>query len=149
MGRGGSVVRRRPPFDPRRLQTDQRRVRSRRGRRGARQSGRRLAAGSRDDDVVARVGGDEFAVLSHSVAAADELEHLAARLSDLVVAPVRLADGTEVRVGVSIGACLAPLGSPAEALLRAADTAMYEAKAAGGGGWRIVDLVGVTSPVDH
>ncbi len=111
--------------------------------------GRRLAAGSRDDDVVARVGGDEFAVLSHSVAAADELEHLAARLSDLVVAPVRLADGTEVRVGVSIGACLAPLGSPAEALLRAADTAMYEAKAAGGGGWRIVDLVGVTSPVDH
>ncbi len=102
--------------------------------------GRRLRAGARDDDVVARVGGDEFVVLSHGVGSADELERMAARLADLVVGRIVLATGVEVVVGASIGGCLAPSGTPGEVVLRTADAALYEAKAAGKGGWRLVEL---------
>ena len=102
--------------------------------------GRRLQAGAREDDVVARVGGDEFVVLSHSVGSVEELERMAARLVELVVGCIVLSTGIEVRVGASIGGCLAPSGSSGEAILRAADGALYEAKAAGKGGWRLAEL---------
>lgn len=87
----------------------------------------------RDGDLVARLAGDEFVVVTDPEAAARVADRLVLRLSQ----PIELADGTSVRVGTSVGVArmdprsTAPI-DPAE-LLRAADTAMYTAKRAGKG----------------
>ena len=85
----------------------------------------RLRAAVRPADVVARLGGDEFAVLLHdttSVTASVE------RLQAVVAAPIAVGAVT-VCIGVSIGHALHPRdGSSCEALLRAADAAMYRVK---------------------
>jgi len=100
----------------------------------------RLRGAVRAGDVVARLGGDEFAVLSTAVATLDELEALAARLVASVVEPIAVGD-LEVQIGVSIGAVLVPAGSrDPDALVEAADAAMYEVKTSGKGGWHIVTV---------
>lgn len=86
---------------------------------------RRVAAGLtgsvRDDDVVARVGGDEFAVLSR-VASADEAAELCRRLESTLE-----AEG----LSVSLGWALHPAdGGSAVALYRRADERLYSSKAA-------------------
>jgi diguanylate cyclase (GGDEF)-like protein len=107
----------------------------------------RLTASVRDDDVVARIGGDEFTVLlSGGSASTAELvaraEEVAERVGRALREPVDLGLGRPpVGIGVSIGiAVLDPtvVDGDAEALdgpglLRAADAAMYLAKARGGG----------------
>jgi diguanylate cyclase (GGDEF)-like protein len=91
----------------------------------------RLRGAVRADDVVARLGGDEFTVVMRR-SGEDEVLAAAQRLVDVVAEPVAL-DGDTVRVGVSIGvASLAP-GLDGAELLRRADAAMYQAKAAGRG----------------
>jgi diguanylate cyclase (GGDEF)-like protein/PAS domain S-box-containing protein len=100
---------------------------------------RRLQAAVREVDVVARLGGDEFVVLCEgSGARADGLAELAERLHQQVEAPVLVA-GDTVSIGVSIGVAAAGPGRPcgADALLRLADEAMYEAKRAGPGQTRV------------
>jgi diguanylate cyclase (GGDEF)-like protein/PAS domain S-box-containing protein len=82
----------------------------------------------REDDLVARIGGDEFAVLAGTTDT-DALEGLANRLLAAVGEPFVL-DGRELRLSGSIGIAT---GSGAEDLLRNADLAMYEAKRAGRG----------------
>jgi len=82
------------------------------------------------DDLVARVGGDEFAVLT-DVHDETTLGTLAGRLLAAVGAPV-LLDGSELRLGASVGIAT---GDAAETLLRDADLAMYEAKRRGGNGF--------------
>ncbi|GAA0497890.1 hypothetical protein Ade02nite_53640 [Paractinoplanes deccanensis] len=78
--------------------------------------------------VIARVGGDEFAVLlAH--ACADDLRVLADRLSAALRSPVN-AGGHELYVGVAIGLA-GGTGVDAEELLRQAEAAMYAAKQAG------------------
>jgi diguanylate cyclase (GGDEF)-like protein len=87
----------------------------------------RLSTALRTGDRLARVGGDEFAVLVVNVdeASADQV---ARRLRDAVGAPFALA-GMTVPVSASIGIALAPRdGHAAGDLLRYADTAMYAAK---------------------
>ncbi len=91
----------------------------------------RLRGAVRADDVVARLGGDEFTVVMRR-SGEEEVLAAARRLVDVVAEPVAL-DGDTVRVGVSIGiASLAP-GLDGAELLRRADAAMYQAKAAGRG----------------
>ncbi|WP_343731271.1 EAL domain-containing protein [Duganella sp.] len=81
---------------------------------------------------VARIGGDEFAILLHADGAGQAAGPLARRLLRLLAAPVDLGD-YELAVGCSIGISLAPQdGADAETLLCNVDTAMCRAKAEGG-----------------
>ncbi|TNM63230.1 EAL domain-containing protein [Streptomyces sp. NP160] len=87
----------------------------------------------REGDTVARLGGDEFAVLLDEGVVLDEATDLAQRLCDAVSRPFSVR-GTEVRVGTSTGLASSRIaGRSAEDLMKAADLAMYEAKAAGRG----------------
>lgn len=86
----------------------------------------------RGDDVIGRLGGDEFGVLTRA-ASAEAVEALAPRLIDLVSRPY-LIDGHEVRVGISIGAAFMPTDAGTAALLaKCADLALYRAKDDGRG----------------
>ena len=92
----------------------------------------RLRGHVRGHDVVARLGGDEFAVL-YRVADTAGAVTLAQRLIGVVSAPYDL-DGLSVEIGMSVGIALADAqGRDIERLLKAADMALYEAKAAGRG----------------
>jgi diguanylate cyclase (GGDEF)-like protein len=99
----------------------------------------RLLGSVRDNDVVARLGGDEFAILLTRDPDATAAEHVAERIVDRLREPFRI-DGQPVRIGASVGIALFPDdASEYDALMRAADTAMYDAKRetkALGGGYR-------------
>jgi diguanylate cyclase (GGDEF)-like protein/PAS domain S-box-containing protein len=98
--------------------------------------GRRLRHAVRPQDTVARLGGDEFAVLCENVDEALAMT-IADRLREALSRPVELG-GPRVYVDASIGIALSP-PHDAEALLRFADVAMYEAKASGRGRIRVFD----------
>ena len=88
----------------------------------------RLQLGLRDEDRLARVGADEFAVVLEDVDV-DEATETAERLRAGLRRPFEVA-GTELDVAASVGVALFPRdGADADALLRAADLATYEAKA--------------------
>ncbi len=88
----------------------------------------RLSRTLRSADMVSRLGGDEFACLLHGLADREQLSHMACKVIDAIAAPCKI--GTlQLRVRPSIGISLFPdHGSDATALLRTADTAMYNAK---------------------
>ncbi|HHL2446740.1 TPA: EAL domain-containing protein [Pseudomonas aeruginosa] len=96
----------------------------------------RLRASIRDQDMVARLGGDEFVVVSTHVSSKLEIEKFCSRLIDVINREVAY-EGHSFHVGASIGVALAPEhGGDPRGLLRCADVAMYEAKAAGRNTWR-------------
>ena len=93
----------------------------------------------RETDMVARFGGDEFAVLQADVAAPEEVRSLAQRLLAVIAEPYDL-DGHTVTVGASIGIALAPGdGDDVDRLLKNADLALYRAKADGKGTFRFFE----------
>jgi diguanylate cyclase (GGDEF)-like protein/PAS domain S-box-containing protein len=92
---------------------------------------RRLQPIFREEDTIARYGGDEFVVLLESAQSRTALERIAGKIIEEISRPVNL-DGREIRVATSVGIGILPGdGSDAQSLLRCADRAMYEAKAAG------------------
>jgi diguanylate cyclase (GGDEF)-like protein/PAS domain S-box-containing protein len=96
-----------------------------------RQVAERLRATVREVDTVARISGDEFTVLLPQVQDASGTKAVAAKLEQAVRQPYRIGQAA-VHVGASIGVSHFPDdGQDEEALLRAADRAMYEAKRRG------------------
>jgi len=90
---------------------------------------RRLRSAVRAGDTVARLGGDEFAIVI-TEATEEEILQIAHRASEQLQDSVRV--GTEtVWAMASMGVCIGTPGYPAEALLRDADIAMYQAKEQG------------------
>ncbi len=97
---------------------------------------KRVRATLRDSDLVARMGGDEFAVVLEGIDA-NLAEQVAQRLLESIRLPY-LIDGRSICIGVSIGIATCPLdGGTSEQLLRNADAALYQAKAAGRNAWRV------------
>lgn len=87
----------------------------------------------RDSDIVARIGGDEFAILLTSVGDLKAVREVGERIVERIRG-LNVVDGHGVQIGCSLGIALYPdNGISLEALLHHADIAMYRAKGGGGG----------------
>jgi diguanylate cyclase (GGDEF)-like protein len=94
---------------------------------------KRMKAALRENDIVGRVGGDEFAIIQTEVADAQQATTLAQRLVKALNTPYRVA-GSSAGIGASVGIAIAPdHGTDADALLRKADMALYRMKTCGRG----------------
>ncbi len=98
--------------------------------------GDRLTATARKTDLVARFGGDEFAVIANAIDDPSDAADLAAKLIAAIARPFRLS-GSDVCSGASIGIAVSDPRASSEELLSRADVALYHAKAAGRGGYRV------------
>lgn len=92
----------------------------------------RLRSNLRPSDVLARFGGDEFAVLADDLPSTTEVIALANRLVQAMAEPIPIA-GTTVQLGLSVGIAFSTPESTPTTLLQEADQAVYEAKARGRG----------------
>lgn len=97
--------------------------------------GERLLTCVRSSDTVARFGGDEFTILLEDISHSSDTTRVAERIIAAVRKPFKI-DNQRMKVGASIGIALctpANVDAGAEDLLRQADIALYQAKAAGKG----------------
>ncbi|QIL02172.1 bifunctional diguanylate cyclase/phosphodiesterase [Sphingomonas sinipercae] len=92
-----------------------------------------MGGGATKRPLLARLAGDEFTIFFPAVKSADEIERVARRVAMAIAEPFELY-GHSVDIGASVGVSISPEhGASIEALMRAADIAMYRAKARGGG----------------
>lgn len=98
----------------------------------------RLLRLTRKDDLVARIGGDEMVVVQQHATDLQQAESLAGKIVAAIEQPIAVGAVT-VQVGASVGIVLAMPGDgrSAEALIAAADAAMYRVKQRGRGGYGI------------
>lgn len=102
----------------------------------------RLRAHAAPGDTVARLGGDEFAIIRSSGLSRSELDEFAGGLLRLISAPCAI-DGATVSVAASVGIASIGPGTPGgEAAIRAADRALYRAKARRGGTYDFAQSAG-------
>ncbi|NWF39297.1 diguanylate cyclase [Mariprofundus sp. NF] len=91
----------------------------------------RLAANVREVDTVARMGGDEFTIILNEVSSRKSIEQVASKLLKSISAPYEHIDA-QFKVTLSMGIALYPDdGMNRDALITAADNAMYKAKNSG------------------
>lgn len=96
------------------------------------EAARRVRASLRDADTAGRLGGDEFAVLLDEVGDLDQALVVAERIRLRLTESYELGiEAGPVRVGASLGVAMLTAGEDCDAVLRAADLAMYAAKDAG------------------
>jgi diguanylate cyclase (GGDEF)-like protein len=106
-----------------------------------RQFAGRLRGAIRASDTAARLGGDEFAIIQTDIARLEDVEELCARIVGAAAEPF-LIGGSQVHGAVSVGVALdGKDGLDAEELARRADIALYEAKAAGRGQYKLFTAV--------
>jgi diguanylate cyclase (GGDEF)-like protein len=87
----------------------------------------------RPQDTVARIGGDEFALLMPDCGSIQDVERIAQRILGELAQPLTAADLGGARLTASLGVVMAPEhGCEPEWLMRMADRAMYDAKVDGG-----------------
>ena len=99
----------------------------------------RLRALVRETDTIARMGGDEFAILQVGIDRPDDATALARRIIESVGEPYDI-DGRQVVIGTSVGIATGPAdGQVADELMRNADLALYRAKDDGRGTYRFFE----------
>jgi diguanylate cyclase (GGDEF)-like protein len=92
----------------------------------------RLRETMRESDTAARFGGDEFAILCEGVRDEDHAKHIVDRISSNLGRPFTIQGETLfVTASIGIAFVVPPIQHDGEALIRAADAAMYRAKAQG------------------
>ncbi|SFL54903.1 diguanylate cyclase (GGDEF) domain-containing protein [Paenibacillus sp. 1_12] len=93
----------------------------------------RLSSVVRKDDIVSRLGGDEFIIVLQDLQDMEEARYIATHLISNIKKPFWVEDN-ELYINASIGICMYPThGSDFETLLKHADLAMYQAKIQNGG----------------
>jgi diguanylate cyclase (GGDEF)-like protein len=98
-----------------------------------RQLGQRLRQALRREDLVARIGGDEFVVVAAHLNDPEAAQAVGAKLLEVSRRPFEI-DARSLTVGMTIGYAMAPeQGTQLQLLIRAADAAMYAGKQAGRG----------------
>ena len=99
----------------------------------------RLTEAVPSTDFIARIGGDEFAVVQTNVSRPEQCSQLASRIVELVSRPYDI-DGRHIVIGASIGIAIAPNdGANPDLLLKNADMALYRAKGDGRGTHRFFE----------
>ncbi len=92
---------------------------------------RRLQVSVKEDDTVARMGGDEFVILLGDVEDIEDVVQVARRIIDAMGQPIAI-NGQELVITCSVGVSVYPDdGTSLESLIHNADSAMYRAKEAG------------------
>jgi len=105
------------------------------------EAGQRMERCVRDADTVARLGGDEFALILSDLNHPGEVKEVAHRLNLSLAQPFELAEG-KASVTASIGVAIYPADGASDLLLRkAADQALYAAKAAGRNTYRLASPI--------
>lgn len=104
------------------------------------QVGARLRKCLRDSDIGARLGGDEFAVIAHGIDDIRAIEAVIEKMQTAIAAPYTQNKKT-VKIGLSIGV-VRYFGREDDIhrIIMMADSAMYEAKQAGKGTYRLINL---------
>jgi diguanylate cyclase (GGDEF)-like protein len=109
------------------------------GDRVLREMALRLGEALRDQDILARVGGDEFVVILTKLDHTDQAARIADRLLKIVCVPVSV-QGQDVFLTASIGVSVCPRDTvDADTAMKQADIAMYQAKQQGKNTWRWFD----------
>jgi len=94
---------------------------------------RRLRGCLAAEDLVVRMGGDEFVAVAGGLPAASTADYIARRIQEALSAPIEIED-VRLNIVASIGISLCPAdGTTLEQLLKHADLALAQAKASGGG----------------
>ena len=96
-----------------------------------REFARRVSVILRSGEILARIGGDEFAIIMPAIRSLDEPTNLARRIAAAVAQPI-VIDSAAAEFGVGVGISIAPNdGTDPDELLKRADRALYRAKGAG------------------
>lgn len=91
--------------------------------------GRRLKAQVRGEDIVSRFGGDEFVLLLRSIHSKVDLDLILSRILLAIRTPIKLRNGTEITIDLSIGATMLNASNVSvNHVLSHADAMMYQAK---------------------
>ncbi len=109
----------------------------------------RLKSAVRSADTVARMGGDEFAILLEGVRNEEEVHAILERLQDRIATPFEIF-GNLIVMTASIGVVLDPRGyERIDDIIRDADFAMYRAKVSGKNSYKVFDIAMRTEADDE